>query len=171
MKIIFVVLFFALSAKALEYGCELQPSELNFWATKTAETFRNQKKPFPEFLTIQSQFQGTWVKSEDGPWKPSEDASEPTYATVEGFYRPLEDAYYSLIPIPIFGVALSRDKNVLYSCAHYDSDPQKTHLTIYMMRGSKLDPLSWTNVFGRMGLSNDLVVHPLSASLVGFNEI
>lgn len=164
MRILFLVLILSLKSFALEYGCDLHPSELNDLATKTAETFRSQKKSFPESLLITVKFEGTLSTEIPSP-------DNPLYGTVEGFYRPLEDAYYSVIPIPILGVALSRDKNVLYSCAHFDEDPQKTHLTIYMMRGSKLDPLSLGNILSQMSFNRKLEVKPLTASLLGVNEI
>jgi hypothetical protein len=90
---------------------------------------------------------------------------------VEGFYRPKKNGYYSLLPVPILGVELSRVRHVLYICAHVDNDPQKTHLTIYMMTGYRIDDLNIKNFLLDVLVGPSLEVKPAGLSLFGLTEI
>lgn len=150
------------TSEALEYGCQLKPNQLNEVGTRFVKVAKSKKQSLPNSITITSNFSGEW-NTNSGKNKMD--------GTVEGFYRPEVDDYYSIIPLPLFGVAISRDRNVVYICAHVDPDPKKTHFTAYMMRGFDMDPNSFGNFIGDLFTGPSLKVKPLAASLIGITEV
>ncbi|MCB0371082.1 MAG: hypothetical protein KDD45_17100, partial [Bdellovibrionales bacterium] len=91
--------------------------------------------------------------------------------TFEGFFRPSEDDFVSLIPVPILGFDVSRERIVVYACAHIEPDTKKTHLTMYFMRGYHIDPVSFSNFWGDLFHGPTLTVRPIPASLLGISVI
>ncbi len=167
MKLLLISLFFIFStesAKAIEYGCQLRPGQLNEVATRMVKKMHQEKKSLPNALTITAEFSGEWNSS-------TEETQDSFELTAEGFYRPDTDDYYAITPIPILGVTLSRDRDVVYICTHIDSDPRKTHFTAYMMRGYDLDPLRIGNIIGNIFSSTKLEVKPLATTLLGISSI
>ncbi len=158
------VLFLPAMAYALEYGCQVPPKDLNAVGTRMVESFVKQKKSVPESLVITADFESTDIELEGSN-------SRQLKGTLEGFYRPATDDFYSLIPIPVLGIALSRERNMVYLCAHFDEDPAKTHVTVYMMRGYHLDPTSLKTAIGNTFSKPQLEVKPLTASLLGISKI
>ncbi|MFS4459205.1 hypothetical protein [Bdellovibrio sp. HCB2-146] len=166
-SLIFILLtVVGLQAQALEYGCKFHPKELNEKGTNMVKAFAARKQSVPESLPV-TPLQIEYAESNSG-----EETSQVAKGTLEGFYRPAEDDFYSLIPIPVLGIALSRERNMIYVCAHYDSmDPKKTHVTVYMLRGYYLDPTSLGTVIGNLASGPRLEVKPLTAALVDINFI
>lgn len=153
------ILLFAFKAQALEFGCQLKPSEINEVGTRMVKAWADRKQSVPESLPITVEF-------------PEAD-SEKQYAvgTLEGFYRPADDDFFSLIPIPVLGVSLSRERNMIYLCAHSDIDPAKTHITVYMLRGFYLDPTNLGNFAGNLAHGPSLKIKPLTAALVDISRV
>lgn len=149
---------------ALEYGCRMKPNQLGEVATRTLVNFHNEKKSMPDSMLVTMDVDG----EVDATGHPTQ---VDGYGTVEGFYRPIEDDFYSVIPIPILGVALSRDRNIIYICAHYDSDPKKTHVTVYMMRGHHLDETKISTLVGDLIYDPKVKVMPLTASVLGVGKM
>ncbi len=153
--------FVATQAHALENGCQLHPSELNSKASSAVESFYKKQSSLPNSLVITSDFEFEQKQSEESM----------LVGTLEGFYRPEQSDNYALTPLPFLTVPLNREEHVVYVCAHYESDPAKTHVTIYLMRGTKLDPLSLGNALGNILRAPSLKVKPLSFTLVDFKKI
>jgi hypothetical protein len=158
-----VILLIGFKAQALEFGCQLKPSEINDVGTRMVKAYSDKGQSVPDSLVIASEFEA----------EVSSDPASNKYAmgTLEGFYRPVDDDFYSLIPIPVLGVALSRDRNMVYLCAHFDKDPAKTHITVYMLRGFKLDPTTLSTVVGNAANGPSLKIRPLTAALVDITRI
>ncbi len=157
-------LFFSWGARALDYGCQLKPNQLNEVGTRFVKMAASKNQSLPNSITITSNFYGEWHPTKEA-------AKNKMRGTVEGFYRPEIDDYYSITPLPFFGVAINRDRNVIYICAHIDQDPKKTHFTAYMMRGFDMDPTNFGNFVGDLLSGPSLTVKPLPASLIGISEI
>ena len=169
MKKQFVFIFLmgilsSLSAVALEYGCMLQPNQLNETGTRLVKKAHAQDRSLDDAIIVKSELTGK-IKSFDNEKK------NKMNGTIEGFFRPQDDEYYSILPVPMFGVLLSRDRHVLYICAHVDDDPKKTHFTVYLMLGYDMDPNNWANFFGDLFAPTQLTVKPATLSVLGLSEI
>jgi hypothetical protein len=156
------ILLIGFKAQALEFGCQLKPTEINDFGTKMVKAYADRNQSVPDSIVLTSDFETS--SSDDA-------ASKYTTGTLEGFYRPVDDDFYSLIPIPVLGVALSRDRNMVYLCAHADKDPAKTHITVYMLRGFHLDPTTLSTVVGNAANGPSLKIRPLTAALVDITRI
>lgn len=154
------ILFLGVKAQALEFGCQLKPSDINSVGTRMVKAYADKRQSVPDSLVITSDFESDF--SSDG---------KTAEGTLEGFYRPVDDDFYSLIPIPVLGVALSRDRNMIYLCAHLDKDPAKTHVTVYMLRAYYLDPSTFSTVVGNATNGPSLKIRPLTAALVDITRI
>lgn len=164
MKLVFVGLIVLMGltfeSLAFETGCSLQPSELNPFGTKVAKIVSDKNTSMPRNIPLQSEFE---ISQENGVRK--------YYGTFEGFFRPKNDDFISIIPLPILGFDLSKDRVVLYVCAHYTDNPAESHLTIYFLRGYHLDPLSTSNFVGNILFKPQLNVKAVPATLLGIGEI
>lgn len=158
-----VILLIGFKAQALEFGCQLKPSEINEVGTRMVKAYADRGQSVPDSLVYYSDLETEY----------SSDPKDSKYAlgTLEGFYRPVDDDFYSLIPIPVLGISLSRDRNMVYLCAHNDKDPAKTHITFYMLRGFRLDPSSLGTVVGNVTNGPSLKIKPLTAALVDITRI
>jgi len=165
MKILALALIFftAVRAQALEYGCQLQPKNIGPVGSRMVKAFTDKKQSVPDSLVLTADFEG---ETSFGA-TPDKDMR----GTLEGFYRPREDDFYSLLPIPALGISLRRERNMIYVCAHYDQDPKKTHATIYMLRGYHLDPTGLGTLIGDLFKGPQLQVKPLTASLVDISGL
>lgn len=161
LLVIFILLN-SVNTYALEAGCKIQPRDLNKVATRAVKKFAAKGESLPDSLVITSEFSA--VISSDPVT-----TDQKFFGTLEGFYRPLDDDYYSILPIPILGMHLSRARNVIYLCAHYDKDPKMTHLTLYAMEGFHLDPTSLQTIIGDTFSGPKLKVQPLPATIVGLS--
>jgi len=158
------IILFTNFSWALEYGCQIDPKNLNEAATKAVVNYYRQKQSVPNALIVTSEFEAEWSGTEEEP-------EQKMYGTLEGFYRPQENDYYSILPVPILGMSLSRQENMIYICAHFNEDPAKTHFTAYLFRGNHLDPLRFGNFIGDFGSSPKLKIKPLPASIVGIGKV
>ena len=147
------ILLLGTQAHALDYGCQLKPDQINDVGTRMVKAYADKKQSVPDSLVITADFET--VIGEDKPY---------AMGTLEGFYRPKDDDFYSLIPIPVLGISLSRTRNMVYLCAHYDADPAKTHVTVYMLRGFHLDPTSVSTAIGNFANAPSLKIRPLTAA-------
>lgn len=154
------ILLLGTQAHALDYGCQLKPDQINDVGTRMVKAYADKKQSVPDSLVITADFET--VIGEDKPY---------AMGTLEGFYRPKDDDFYSLIPIPVLGISLSRTRNMVYLCAHYDADPAKTHVTVYMLRGFHLDPTSVSTAIGNFANAPSLKIRPLTAALVDISRI
>ena len=158
-------LVLAVNAEALEYGCRLKVNELDGRGTQIVKDAKRAGKSLPNSITIATSFSGQW-SNQDGT------SNSKVKGTIEGFYRPEDDGFFSIVPLPVFGIDLKRSRNVIYICAHADPDPAKTHFTAYMMRGFDLDrEVTFGNMMGDMFAGPQLNIKPLSLSLFSFSEI
>ena len=164
IAVLFIVLF-AFKAHALEFGCQLKPSQINEVGTRMVKSYADKKQSVPNSLVITADFETEFSSDKSNP------ANQYAMGTLEGFYRPTDDDFYSLIPIPVLGISLSRERNMVYLCAHFDQDPAKTHITVYMLRGYYLDPTNLSTVVGNITNGPSLKIKPLTAALVDLSRI
>lgn len=155
------LIFLSTQVQALEIGCQLHPSELNKKASAAVENFYKKESSLPDSLVLTSDFE----------FEQNQSKESLLVGTLEGFYRPAQSDNYALTPLPFLTVPLNREEHVVYVCAHYENDPTKTHVTIYLMRGSKLDPLRFGNALGNLLRKPSLQVKPLSFTLIDFKKI
>lgn len=155
-------------ASAFEMGCKIQPSQLNDYATGLTKIIAQEKRSLPDNIPVNS---GIKFSMSNGIKKYT--------GSFEAFFRPSEDDFISFIPfLPLIGADVSRDRVVLYICAHVTENPEDTHMTIYFLRGYNLDYLSMTSEPWRVGtiVANkiygpQLKVKAVPASLVGIGEV
>ncbi len=152
------------TAMALDHGCMLKPIQIDGYGSNLVKIVYEQKRSLPDSITIRSDFSGEINSFEDN-------RKNKAVGTIEGFYRPQIDEYYSILPIPMFGVALSRDTQVLYICAHIDEDPSKTHFTVYMLRGYHLDKTKLGTIISNTTHDPGMKVKPAAVSALGLTEI
>ncbi len=162
--ILAIGIFLNHTAMALDYGCMLKPIQIDGYGSNLVKRVHAQNRSLPDSITIRSDFSGEINSFEDT-------SKNKTIGTIEGFYRPQIDDYYSVLPIPMFGVALSRDTQVLYICAHIDEDPNKTHFTVYMLRGYHLDKTKLGTIISNTLHGPGMKVKPATVSVLGLNEI
>lgn len=154
------MLVIANSTFAYEYGCSLQPHELNAFGTKVTSAVAKMKTSVPKNIPLQSEFEFVTKQGE-----------KKFYGTFEGFFRPQNDDFFSIIPVPILGFDVTKDRIVLYVCAHYSEKKEESHLTIYFLRGYHLDPPTFGTFFGNLIYDPQMKVKPVPATLLGIGEI
>ncbi len=148
-------------AFSLEYGCTLQPNELNNFGTKLVQSIQESKQSLPDNIEINTEIEGVY----------STTSESKTTASFEGFFRPSESDFLSIVPeIPVLGFDIDKDRIVVYACAHIDIEPKKSHLTIYFLRGYHLDPISFSNFIGNVLFSPSMEVRPIPASILGISK-
>lgn len=145
----------------LEYGCELQPSEIGEYGTQRIIQVQKNEKSLPGAIPIQTNVEYNF----------SSLTGSTTYGTMEGFFRPAEDDFISLIQLPVLGFDVSRDRIVVYICAHSNPDPQKSHFTVYFLRGYHMDPATFGNFWGNMINKPHMKIRPVPASILGIGSI
>ena len=164
MKSLYLVIFSILSLSqysfSFETGCSLQPHELNDFGTTVTKKIAALKSSMPKNIPLQSEFE---FETKQGVNK--------FYGTFEGFFRPQNDDFFSVIPLPILGFDITKDRIVLYVCAHYSDKKEESHLTIYFLRGYHLDPPSLGTFAGNLIYDPQLKVKPVPATLLGIGEI
>lgn len=161
LNVFLLMLLISAQARAFEQGCSLRPNQLNEFGNNLVTSFHSQKKPLPEVLLLETSFEGEFS---------SKDGLRAT-ADFEGFFRPSEDEFLSLTPLPIFGLDLSRERIVVYICAHLDPNPKNTHLTLYFLRGYHLSSVNFANFWGDLFHKPSLKVAAIPASLFGTSVI
>ncbi|MBL7544137.1 MAG: hypothetical protein JNL11_09985 [Bdellovibrionaceae bacterium] len=145
---------------AFENGCKYKPNQLNDYGTGITKIVSNEKRSLPDYIPIQSEFE---IERTNGKTK--------FYGTYEAFLRPADDDFLSILPIPILGFDVSRERIVVYICAHYTEQPEDSHLTIYFLRGYHIDPPTINNFLGDWVSGPSLTVKPVPASLLGISEV
>ena len=158
--IFFFVLAFAHSSFAFEHGCSLQPNELNTFGTKVTSSVAKMKTSVPKNIPLQSEFEFKTIQGKN-----------TFYGTFEGFFRPQNDDFISIIPLPILGFDVTKDRIVLYVCAHYSEKKEESHMTIYFLRGYHLDPPTLGTFLGNIVYDPQMKVKPVPATLLGIGEI
>lgn len=141
-------------------GCLVHPKDIPVVGTRAVLAAVEDKESLPDSMNVQAD-----VDAEIS------DTTSLGQGTFEGYYRPREDGFYSVLPIPIFGFELSRDRNLIYVCAHGDTDSKKNHFTIYLMRGFHLDPLHYGTIIGDLFSKPKLEVKALSPVLVPLGRL
>ncbi len=149
-----------LQGQAFETGCSLQPKDLNKYATGVTKILAARKEALPKTIPLQSDFQFS-----------SKNGAMQYYGTFEGFFRPENDDFFSIIPIPILGFDVTKDRVVLYLCAHYSSNKDDSHMTIYFLRGYHIDPPKLSNFVGDLFYDPQLKIKAVPATLLGIGEI
>jgi hypothetical protein len=131
-------IFFSKGARAEGYRheCRIQPRDIPVIGTRAIKAARADKASLDDSLLIQSNFSGRISDSE----------SEGEL-TIEGYFRPMANGFYPVLPLPLFGFEFSRAKDVIYVCAHITPDPAKQEITVYFLRGSQMDPPSIGTIF------------------------
>jgi|GEM_PF-3792568 len=137
-------------AYALEFGCSVPPSEIPVLGTHLLKKIHSEGKSFPNVLNLQTQFHGRLSSGSQ--------VSSETSGTLEGFYRPSQDAGSTYFMLPLLKFELTRAHSVVYICAHTDSDLQKEHITLYFLSGYGLNAHWFSNPF-------EDFLHPVEMSL------
>lgn len=158
--LVFTLILIVNSARSLEKGCQLKPSQLNDFGTEITKIVDAQDRTLPAQIPIQSEFE---IKYRNGVAN--------YYGTFEGFFRPQEDNFFSVVPVPILGFDVTKERIVIYICAHYTEDPSESHMTVYFLRGYHIDPMNKRNFVGDLFFSPSLKVKPVPASLIGISEV
>lgn len=163
MKLLYAMitaLLLSQSGWCFETGCQLQPNQLNEYGSRITKSIAAMKTSFPKNVPLQSEFE---FESKQGVKK--------FYGTFEGFFRPQNDDFFSVVPLPILGFDVTKDRIVLYVCAHYSDKKEESHLTIYFLRGYHLDPPKLSTFIGNWIYDPQLKIQPVPATLLGIGEI
>ncbi len=142
--------------------CRIPPSRLDATATLLLRDFASSDSSLPDRLVI-----GNSVRAAS----PEGGRPAGVRAVHEAFYRPLEDATYALLPLPIFGVKVTRSRHVLYACARADTGAGTRELTVYVMRGHHLDPSSLGTIFGDIFNDAEIKVAPVPVSPIDLAQL
>jgi hypothetical protein len=162
MKNLFIlsILLVSIQSHGASEGCTIPPNEISNVATRILKVANDDSNSLDDSMNITADFEGDFS---------GEDAK--LNGTWEGFYRPEENGFYSVLPIPLFAFELSRDRNVLYVCAHVDPDPAKQHFTLYFMRGYHLDKTKFGTILGDIFHRPQLEIAPLAPVLIPVGSI
>jgi hypothetical protein len=170
-------------AWALEWGCNLRPAMIPEVGSRLIRQYNERNLSFPNHVNLRTNVK-VGFRSRGGVAEKS-----VTSGTVEGFYRPAQNADYSYFALPIFNFQLNRDHDVVYLCAHDDPDPKKSHVTLYILQGYRLEPLDftsqWQDLFNKaqmragsvkvkaigMGMMDELNPFPLLDSIPLLSQI
>lgn len=158
---------FALTAPAAAFAqavadCRIQPAELNTKATLILKDFAAANGSLPDRMIVGSNIQITSAE---------ENRPAGVRAVHEAFYRPLKDSTYAILPLPILGIEVTRDRHVLYVCARADTSSGTHDLTIYAMRGYHLDPSRLGTIFGDIFNAAEVKVTPVSVSAINLSQL
>lgn len=157
-------LIFAFPSANAQTGaeCRIAPSQLNETATLVLRDFAEADGSLPDRMVIGNTVQVS--SAEEG-------SPGGVRAVHEAFYRPLEDATYALLPLPLFGVEVTRDRHVLYLCGRTDTGRNVHDLTIYVMKGYHMDPSSLGTIFGNIFHAAEIKVTPVSVSPINISQL
>ena len=129
------------SALAVGEHCMVKPNEIATVAQRIFKANKEEGEYFPEQSIIQNRSESK-VKFKNGSLK-AERA-----ITLEGYYRPTESTWFSILPIPLFVAQLDRDRNIVYICAHNDGTPANNYVIIYFLKGYKLSKTKFGTFIG-----------------------
>lgn len=150
-------------AAARQLGdCRVPPSQLDTKATLILKDFAETDGSLPDRMVVGNSVQ----VASDGDNQPA-----GIRALHEAFYRPLEDATYALLPLPIFGLEITRDRHLLYVCGKADTGRDIHELTVYFMKGYHLDPTSLGTIFGNIFNAAEIKVAPVSISAINLSQL
>jgi hypothetical protein len=157
---LFLLFSLRVLAESPHLGCLIHPRDLTSVGTRAVKAAIDLKQSLPESMNVQADIDATFTEqSIDGD------------ITWEGFYRPERNGFYTVLPLPLFGFELSRDRNVIYVCAHLDRDVSKQHFTVYLMRGYHLDPTTLNTVIGNLFSKAQLKVSALSPVILPLGSL
>lgn len=119
------------SAFAIGEHCLVKPDQIGTVAQRIFKANKEAGEYFPEQSIIQNRAE-TQLNFKNGSLAAQRDV------TFEGYYRPSESTWFSILPIPLFVAQLDRDRNVVYICAHNEEDAANNYVIIYFLKGYKL---------------------------------
>lgn len=129
------------SALALGKHCLIKPDQIGMVAQRIFRANQAAGEYFPEESIVQNRAESQ-VSFKNGNFTTQRDVN------FEGFYRPSESTWFSILPIPIFVAQLDRDRNVVYICAHNEEDAAKSYVIIYFLKGYKISKTTYATFIG-----------------------
>ncbi|MCM2281546.1 MAG: hypothetical protein NDI61_06840 [Bdellovibrionaceae bacterium] len=143
-------------------SCALKSTDLNAKSTLILKDFAESDGSLPDRMII-----GNSIRLYSG------DGETPggMRAVQEAFYRPLKDATYAVLPLPILGVEVTRDRHVLYVCGRADMGAGAYEVTLYIMKGYHLDPSDLSTIFGNIFNAAEIKVAPVSISTINLAQL
>lgn len=129
------------AALALGEHCLIKPDQIGTVAQRIFKANKAEGEYFPEQSIVQNRAESQ-VNFKNGKFTAQRDV------TFEGYYRPSESAWFSILPIPLFVAQLDRDRNVVYICAHNEEDPAKSYVIIYFLKGYKISKTNFGTFIG-----------------------
>ena len=168
MKMKFLVLFVLMVFQTQAFAkvgehCLVKPKDIEALTNRMLVAHQEEKKIFPDSSVIQFEAEGSLSgngSQQDG--------------TFEGIFRPEQDGYFSLTPLPILVVELNRTRELIYVCAHASSqNPQENYFMIYFLRGYNMGPSNLSSFFGDL-VFNSVKVKPVGIvplGLIAFKNI
>lgn len=146
----------AVASAVIGQHCLVKPSQLEDLTNKMLMVHQIEKRIFPESSVIQFEATGTLA--------PENGAQEATY---EGIFRPEEDGFFSLTPLPFMVIELRRSRELFYVCAHTSTEnPRNNYMILYFLRGYRMGPRTWDSFLGDL-LFNSVKVKPVSITPLG----
>lgn len=143
------------SAFALEHGCAIHPSQIEGYGSYLVQRAASESRALQDSLVVRF-FLGASVRSGGR-------TSNPTI--FEGYFRPLRDDLFSLLPVPLIGIQLSRTRDMFYVCANLSPSARETHVTIYMLKGYHLEDQRWITSIDEWFMAPQVRVAPMTVSL------
>lgn len=119
------------SAFAVGEHCLIKPDQIGTVAQRIFKANKEAGEYFPEQSIVQNRAESQ-ISFKNGTLTTQRDV------TFEGYYRPSESTWFSILPIPLFVAQLDRDRNVVYICTHNEENPENSYVIIYFLRGYKI---------------------------------
>lgn len=147
LLLLIITLLSTQAALAVGEHCLIKPKEIATVAQRIFKANKEEGEYFPEQSIIQNRAESK-VNFKNGSFKAERDI------TFEGYYRPTESTWFSILPIPLFVAQLDRDRNIVYICAHNEGDPEKDYVIIYFLKGYKLSKTKFGTFIGDLLFSS-----------------
>jgi hypothetical protein len=152
---------FAFATSSIEQQCTLKPSQLGPVATKILRNYRKAGLNYPGSSVIRSDMEVNFTNQEGG---------NQITATYEAFVRIEKNGRFSAIPIPLITVDLSRERDIVYICAHVEPDTKKNFFVVYFLTGYNLGKFSFRSMLGDF-FFNSVKVSPVTFSPISFDMV
>lgn len=166
MKYLLMCFLFFVSSLALAHPdigkqCTLKPSQLGPVATRILRNYRKAGLNYPGTSVIRSDLEMTATNQEGG---------NQITATYEAFVRIEKNGRFSALPIPLITVDLSRERDIVYICAHVEPNTKNNFFVVYFLTGYNLGKFSFKSMLGDF-FFNSVKVSPVTFSPVSFDML
>jgi hypothetical protein len=155
MKLFFILVILSLSAvsnsEITESRCSLRGKKITETASQIVNNIENHD--LPEAYLNQIEFEGQFTSE-----------GQKYSGVIEGFYRPLKDEQFSILPTAIAAVELKRNDHLIYVCGEVD-ETSAFKLEIYFL-GKTTHNSDVKDFINQLTTKDEIRVVPLQLSIL-----